>query len=268
MKRPIGVFDSGIGGLTVVKELMRQLPEEDIVYLGDIAHLPYGIKSPSTIIRFTLDNVLFLLKQRVKLIIIACNTASSLALDAMKDHFSIPIVGVIQPGAKRAVSLTKTNCIGVIGTRSTIKSKAYDKQIKKINPDIQVISQACPLFVPLVEEGWLNEPEAVSIAKKYLKALKRKNPKMDTLILGCTHYPLLKPIIRQIFKDKVTLIDSAQQVVRQVSGLLIEQGLIKHNSRRNGKYKFFVTDDPEAFTFQAARFLGYRLSEVRRIVNV
>ena len=154
--KPIGVFDSGLGGLTVVKELKRQMPGEDIIYLGDTAHLPYGTKSAATIIKFTLNNILFLLKQNTKIIVIACNTASSLALDAIRRNFRIPIIGVIQPGAEEAVRVSRTKCVGVIGTRATIKSKAYEKQIKKIDPAVKVISQACPLFVPLVEEGWLS----------------------------------------------------------------------------------------------------------------
>jgi glutamate racemase len=263
--KPIGVFDSGIGGLTVVKELMRQLPGEDIIYLGDTAHLPYGIKSANTIIRFTLDNILFLLKQNVKLIIIACNTASSLALDAIRGHFRVPIIGVIQPGAREAVRLTRTKCIGVIGTRATIKSKAYESQIRKINPAIKVVSQACPMFVPLVEEGWLNQPETITIAKKYLQPLLKRNQRMDTLILGCTHYPLLKPMVRAVLGRRVTLIDSARQVVKGVGKIFWDEGLIKRNSKAKGRYKFYVTDDPEGFAEQARRFLGYRLSRVRMV---
>jgi glutamate racemase len=266
--RPIGVFDSGIGGLTVVRELRRQLPGEDIVYLGDTAHLPYGTKSPSTIIRFTLNNILFLLKQNVKLIIVACNTASSLALDAICGHFRIPIVGVIQPGVKKAVNVTKTKCIGVIGTHATINSKAYDRQIKRVNSKIKVISQACPLFVPLVQEGWFKQSETITIAKRYLKPLIIKSDKMDTLILGCTHYPLLKSVIRRVLGRKIALIDSAQQVVREVREIMHNNQLIKKNSRLNGQYRFYVTDDPDGFAHQAVRFLGHKLSGVRKITDV
>ena len=266
--KPIGVFDSGIGGLTVVKELMRQLPGEDIIYLGDTARLPYGTKSAATIIRFTLDNILFLLKQNTKLIIIACNTASSLALDAIHRHFRIPIIGVIQPGVQEAAKVTRTKCIGVIGTRATIKSKAYESQLKRINPAIKVISQACPLFVPLVEEGWFSQPETVDIAKKYLKPLIKKNHKLDALILGCTHYPLLKPVFRKILGQRIRLIDSAQQVVREVGQILENKVMNKANYRANGKYKFYVTDDPEGFARQAVRFLGHRLSQVKKITDV
>lgn len=266
--KPIGVFDSGIGGLTVVKELMRQLPGEDIVYLGDTAHLPYGTKSADTIIRFTLDNILFLLKQNVKLIIIACNTASSLALGAIRKHFRIPIIGVIQPGAKEAVKITKTKCIGVIGTQATIKSRAYENQIRRIDSKIKVIGRVCPLFVPLVEEGWLNQPATLIIAKSYLKPLKVRNKRIDTLILGCTHYPLLKPVIRKVLGKGIRLVDSAQQVVREVNQVLQREGLAKKNSKGRGRYKFYVTDAPDGFTHQAVRFLGYRLPHIERISNV
>ena len=263
--RPIGVFDSGIGGLTVVKELMRQMPEEDIVYLGDTAHLPYGTKSPSTVIRFTLDNILFLLGQKAKLIIIACNTASSLALDTIAGHFQVPIMGVIQPGAEEAARVSKTRCIGVIGTRATINSKAYQNHLKRIDPLIRVESLACPLFVPLVEEGWLNQAETLAIARKYLGRLRKGNKRIDTLILGCTHYPLLKPVISKVLGGGVRLVDSARQVVRDVGVILREQGLKNSKSRRRNRSRFYVTDDPDEFAKQAVRFLGYRLDCVRKI---
>ena len=248
--------------------MRRQLPGEDIIYLGDTAHLPYGTKSAATIIRFTLDNVLFLLKQKVKLIIIACNTASSLALEAIREHFRVPIIGVIQPGAREAARLTKTGCIGVIGTRATINSKTYGDEIKRIDSTIKVVSQACPLFVPLVEEGWLKQPATITIAKRYLNPLIKKNQRIDTLILGCTHYPLLKPIIKKVLGKGVRLIDSAQQAVREVSKILQNEGLRKSNPRANSSCRFYVTDDPDGFTHQAARFLGYRLSQVKKITNV
>lgn len=265
--KPIGVFDSGIGGLTVVKELMRQLPAEDIVYLGDTAHLPYGAKSAPTIIRLTLRSLLFLLKQKVKLVIIACNTASSLALEQACRRFRIPIIGVIQPGACKAVNLTKTNTVGVIGTRATIKSKDYEKRIKEINPRIRVVSQACPLFVPLVEEGWLRQPEALSIARQYLSKLRRKNINMDTLILGCTHYPLLKPVLRQALGKDIKLVDSAREVVRQAVEI-IDDYCLAAGSKSKGKYSFYVTDDAQSFSRQAMRFLGLRFLKAKQINNV
>lgn len=263
--KPIGVFDSGIGGLTVVKELMQQLPNEDIVYLGDTAHLPYGTKSASTVIKFTLENILFLLKQGVKLIVIACNTASSLALPVIRRHFRIPIIGVIQPGAKEAVYATKTKCVGVIGTAATIKSRAYEIEIRRIDPQIKVISQACPLFVPLVEEGWLNQSVTFSVAREYLAPIKKTH--IDTLILGCTHYPLLKSVIKRILGEGITLIDSAKQVVEEVKAVLYNEGLAKAG-RAEGKHIFYVTDEPEGFAQQAKRFLGKRLSGVKKVENV
>ncbi len=266
--KPIGVFDSGIGGLTVVKELMRQLPGEDIVYLGDTAHLPYGTKSAATIVRFSLDNILFLLKQNVKLIVIACNSASSLALDAIRQHFRIPVIGVIEPGVRQAAKLTRTKYVGVIGTRATIKSKAYENQIKRIDPAIKVISQACPLFVPLVEEGWLNQSATNTIAKRYLDLLSKRNKRMDTLILGCTHYPLLKSTIRRILGNGIKLVDSTQQVVKEVSQILQKEGRANNNPQVSRRHKFYVTDDPDEFAYQAVRFLGYRLPKVKRIINV
>ena len=266
--KSIGVFDSGIGGLTVVKELMRQLPHENIVYLGDTAHVPYGIKSAATITRFTLNNILFLLKQNVKLIVIACNSASSLALREIRDHFSVPIIGVIEPGAREAARATKTNCVGVIGTKATVNSGAYEKEIRKINRAIKVVGKPCPMFVPLVEEGWLNQAETASIAKKYLLPLVKKNRKIDTLILGCTHYPLLKTTIRKVLGKRIRLIDSAQQVVRGVKETLENKGIININSKRKAKHKFYVTDDPEGFAHQAESFLGEELSQVKRISYV
>ncbi|MBL7081456.1 MAG: glutamate racemase [Candidatus Omnitrophica bacterium] len=264
--KAIGVFDSGIGGLTVVKELMRQLPNEDIVYLGDTARLPYGIKSTQTVTRFTLENILFLLKFNIKLIIVACNTASSLALPVIRHYFRIPIIGVITSGVKEAVYATRTKCIGVIGTRSTIKSKAYEKEIKSIDSSVKVISLACPLFVPLVEENWFNTKETEQIADQYLKPFKKT--KVDVLILGCTHYPLLKPVIKKVLGDKVKLIDSARQVVNEVKGILDNEGLRLKNKRK-GKMSFYVTDEPECFRDSAYVFLGrkaanmYHLNPVR-----
>ncbi len=266
--RSIGIFDSGLGGLTVVREFMRQLPKEDLIYLGDTAHLPYGTKSASTITRFTLNNILFLLRQKVKFIVVACNTASSLSLDTIRGYFQIPIIGVIQPGVKEAISLTKTGCIGVIGTPATIKSKAYECQIKKIDPSIRVISKACPLFVPLVEEGWVNHPETITIAKTYLRSLVDSNRRMDVLILGCTHYPLLKSVIKKVLGGAIRLVDSAQQVVREANSILQNEGLINNNRKAKGSYRFYVTDDPAEFTRQAARLLGFRLSHVRKVNNV
>lgn len=253
MSKAIGVFDSGIGGLTVVKELIRQLPYEDIVYFGDTARVPYGIKSKETIIRFSIENILFLLKQDVKLICVACNTVSSVALPVIKNHFRLPIVGVIIPGAREAVYATQNKRIGVIGTPSTIKSKSYENQIKELDSAIKVFSVATPLFVPFAEEGWTEGKLIREVAKTYLKPL--KDTHIDTLILGCTHYPLLKPVIKEVMGGEIALIDSAKQVAIEVKNILDAENLLNEKKRR-GRYKFYVSDNPEWFSKLANRFLG------------
>ncbi|MDD4895068.1 MAG: glutamate racemase [Candidatus Omnitrophica bacterium] len=263
--KPIGVFDSGVGGLTVVKELIRQLPGENIVYFGDTARVPYGIKSKETVIRFSIENILFLLEQDVKLICVACNTVSSVALPIIKSHFRVPIVGVITPGVREAVYATQNKRIGVIGTRGTVKSNAYEKQIKQLDPSMKVVSVACPLFVPFAEEGLLEGGEVLSIARKYLKPLNKFG--VDTVILGCTHYPLLKPVIKKVLGKDVTLIDSAKQVAIEVKRILATEGLL-NTDRKKASHKFYVSDNPEWFTGLAARFLGAPVSGARKINNV
>lgn len=262
--KPIGVFDSGVGGLTVVKELIHQLPGEDIIYFGDTARVPYGIKSKETVIRFSIENILFLLKQDVKLICVACNTVSSLALPVIKHHFKVPIVGVIGPGVREAVYATQNKRIGVIGTRGTIKSRAYEDEIKHLDPGIRVTAVACPLFVPFVEEGWLGGNAVLEVARTYLKPLKEN--KVDTVILGCTHYPLLKPVIRKVLGEQVKLIDSAKQVAIEVKKILTADGMFCNG--RSGKHKFFVSDNPEWFNGLAKRFLGQNIKDARKVNNV
>jgi len=262
--KAIGVFDSGVGGLTVVKELIRQLPGEDIIYFGDTARVPYGIKSKETVIRFSIENILFLLKQDVKLICVACNTVSSVALPVIKNHFRVPIVGVITPGAREAVYATKNKRIGVIGTRSTIKSRTYEKEIKQLAPSVKVLAVACPLFVPLVEEGWRKEKVVQDVAKVYLKPL--KDARVDTVILGCTHYPLLKPVLKQILGEQTRLIDSAKQVAMEVKEILAQEGML--NKGRRAKHKFYVSDNPEGFRELAKRFLGKPVHNVVRVNNI
>lgn len=259
---PIGVFDSGVGGLTVVKELIRQLPGEDIVYFGDTARVPYGIKSKETVIRFSIENILFLLKQDVKLICVACNTVSSFALPVIKHHFKVPIVGVITPGIREAVYATRNNRIGVIGTKGTIKSRSYELEIKQIKPKAKVTAVACPLFVPFAEEGWLSGRVVLEVAKAYLKPL--KHARVDTIILGCTHYPLLKPIIRKVMGGNVILIDSAQQVAVEVKKILTQEGLLSKNGK--GKHKFYVSDNPEWFSELAKRFLGVQVKGIKQCI--
>lgn len=265
MDKPIGIFDSGIGGLTVVKEIIRLLPHENLVYFGDTARVPYGIKSRETIIKFSLENTLFLLRRDVKMIVVACNTSSSLALPVIRKHFKIPILGVIMPGAKEAVYATKKGKIGVIGTRATINSRAYEEEIKRLDAGIRVFSQACPMFVPIVEEGWMNDGIATKVAEKYLLPLKGKG--IDTLILGCTHYPLLKKRIQALMGCGVRLIDSAQQVATEVKQVLTQEGLLK-KSRRPASREYFVSDEVAIFADVAKRFLGSALKRVRKSSHV
>lgn len=261
MKKAIGVFDSGVGGLTVVKELIKQLPSEDIIYFGDTARVPYGIKSKETVIRFSIENILFLLKQNVKLICVACNTVSSVALPVIKNHFKIPIMGVLGPGVKEAVYASRNKRIGVIGTRGTIKSQAYEREIKQLDPEASVISVACPLFVPFAEEGFTDGRVVLEVARGYLKPL--KEAKVDTVILGCTHYPLLKHVIKEVMGSKITLIDSAKQVAIEVKNILSSEGSL--NKRHLGKYKLYVSDNAEWFSGLAKRFLGQNIKEVKKV---
>ncbi|MFA5092889.1 MAG: glutamate racemase [Candidatus Omnitrophota bacterium] len=257
----IGIFDSGVGGLTVAKEIIRQLPNENIVYFGDTARVPYGIKSRQTVIRFSIENILFLLKQDVKLICVACNTASSFALPVIKNHFRAPIIGVITPGVREAVYASQNKRIGVIGTKGTVKSRTYENEIKLLDPKAKVTAVACPLFVPFVEEGWLTGEVVLSVARTYLKPL--KDAKVDTVILGCTHYPLLKPVIQEVLGKNVTLIDSAKQVAFEIKKILASEDMI--NRGKGGKHKFYVSDNPEWFSSLAQRFMGRKLSNVKKV---
>jgi glutamate racemase len=258
----IGVFDSGLGGLTVMKALMRVLPTEHIVYLGDTARVPYGTKSKEAIIRFSKENVTELLKHNVKIIVVACNSSASHALDILQKEFPLPVIGVIGPGVRKAVSLTKNKKIGVIATQATINSSAYNDKIQESAAGIRVTSQACPLFVPLVEEGWFNGPVTKSVAETYLKNIQKAG--VDTLILGCTHYPLLKTVLTKVLGRTVKLIDSAQEVSREVKRVLEEANLTRRG-KSQPSYKFLVSDQPQHFQRLAKRFLGYNIHHVERI---
>jgi glutamate racemase len=262
---PIGIFDSGVGGLTVVKQLAVEMPGEDIVYFGDTAHVPYGTKSASTIQKFSIQNVLFLLKRNVKLIIIACNTSSAIVLPFLSEHFSIPIIGVIKPGAKAAVRSTRNGRIGVIGTSATILSGAYDKEIRSLNSGIKVYSGSCPLFVPLAEEGWANDGIVDIAARRYLAVFKGR--KIDTLIMGCTHYPLLRSSIRRVMGKDVRLIDSAEETAKEAKNLLEECGL-KSGAKSKGGSRFYVSDAPDKFRAVAKRFLGKDARTIERVDDV
>ena len=261
-RQPIGMFDSGIGGLTVVKALMEDLPSESIVYFGDTARVPYGTKSKQTIVKFSLENVEFLLRYGVKCIVIACNTSSSWALPTLRKYFKVPIIGVIRPGALAAVRATRNKRVGVIGTNATIRSGAYEAAIHRIDPMIKVFSQRCPLFVPLVEEGWLNGDICRVVADRYLGPLKHQD--IDTLILGCTHYPLLAQTIQRSLGRGVTLVDSAKQTASEVRSVLAAADALRDHAVRP-RHRFFVTDEPEQFNRLSERFLGRVVNSVERV---
>jgi len=260
--RPIGVFDSGLGGLTVANAIKEKLPNENIVYLGDTARVPYGNKSTLLVTGYATQITNFLLGENAKLIVVACNTASALALPALQSEFLVPILGVIIPGSQAAVHATRNKHVGVIGTTATINSNAYTQALREIESSIQITAQACPLFVPLVEEGWLNGPVPLEITASYLKSINVAN--VDTLILGCTHYPLLKPMIQDIVNDNTVLIDSAETVAEEVTTILLEKK-ISANSSNKGLLKCFVTDSPIQFESIAERFLGYSLNNVQTV---
>ncbi len=253
-KQPVGIFDSGVGGLTLVKEFFRQLPNEEIIYFGDTARVPYGTKSKETVTRFATEIVNFLLKKKVKLIVVACNTASAYALDELKNKIKkIPIIGVIEPGTKSALEKTSTGRVGLIGTEGTIRSKTYERTFKKLNSEIKLYSHPCPLFVPLVEEGWFTKEVTYRIAQEYLSPLKKE--KIDVLLLGCTHYPLLKKVIQETIGKNVTLIDSASETVKEVKRILTEKRLFRTN-KFLPRHKFYVSDAPEKFQLLSKHFLG------------
>ena len=257
---PIGVFDSGVGGLTVVKEIIRQLPQEDIIYFGDTAHLPYGPKSPETIKRLVRDHIRFLLKKKAKTIILACHTASAFTLEEIREDNPVPIIGVIGPGAEEALRVTKNKRIGVIGTYGTIRSKAYTKTLKRLEPEVFVIEKPCPLFVPLAEEGWVKKEATRLIIREYLEPLKEEE--IDTLILGCTHYPLLKEEIARA-TGGIYLVDSARATVIQVKKILEEKNLLAREGV--SKRSFFVSDAPERFARLGRIFLGKEIEKVERV---
>ncbi len=261
-KQPIGIFDSGIGGLTVLKEIGAILPSEDIIYFGDTARVPYGNKSKTTIVNFSQKNTKFLLQKKAKIIVVACNTSSALSLDHLKKYTNIPVIGVINAGIRKSLEMTLNNRIGIIGTRSTIDSKAYETIISKISPKVKVYSKSCPLFVPLVEEGLLSGEITKKIVKLYLTELRSK--KIDTLILGCTHYPLLKKEISSFLKN-IQIVDSAKEVAFSVRKILIKNNLLNSSKKKN-KISFYVSDDPNKFTKLADFFLNKKISASKTAV--
>ncbi|MDR1417639.1 MAG: glutamate racemase [Endomicrobium sp.] len=257
---PIGIFDSGFGGLTVMSAIHKGLPCENLIYFGDTAHIPYGAKSQNIVIKFSTEIASFLVKQQVKLIVIACNTATAFALPFLQKKFNVPIIGVIKPGAKAAVFASKNKKIGVIGTEGTINSKSYTKEINKF-AKIKLHQQACPLFVPIVEEGLINSNFTNEIVQKYIQPL--LNKKIDTLVLGCTHYTLLKEVIKKNIKEGITLIDSTQIISQEVKNILEEKKLLASKSKPN--LKFYVSDNPLKFKKIGSRFFGKKITNIKKI---
>lgn len=256
--RPIGVFDSGLGGLSAIKELIRVLPDESIVYFGDTGRVPYGGRSAETIIKYAEQDENFLLSNNVKIIIAACGTVSSVAYST-GTNLPVPFIEVVTPASEAAVNATKNGKIGIIGTAATIRSDSYSKKIRMINSDVEIYSAPCPLFVPLVEAGWIgcNDTVTTETAKRYLLPLKEKG--IDTLVLGCTHYPAIKNIISDIMGDRVTLINVGEQAVKKAVSLLTDSDML--SDKKNGSRKFFVSDHSESFSEIASILLGSDISD-------
>ena len=257
-KQPIGVFDSGLGGLTILKALRRTLPYEDLIYFGDTANVPYGSKSKTAVTRFSLAIARFLQEQNAKLIVVACNTASAFALPQLQKQISVPVIGVIEPGAAKAAQSTQNNKVAVLGTQGTIKSKAYEHALAKSSPAIKVTGQACPLFVPLVEENWGKKPAAELIAREYLKGVEKSGA--DTVILGCTHYPVIKNKISKKLGKKVQLVDSAEVLAEEVQTRLTATHQL--NLKGRGGLKIYASDAPVRFKRLAKHILGRELKQV------
>lgn len=253
---PIGIFDSGLGGLTVARAIYERLPGESTIYFGDTARVPYGPKSPDTVRRYSLEILHWLVEQGVKVVVVACNTSTAHALPALRDQSPVPVIGVIEPGARAAVAATRGGPVGVIGTAGTIASNAYLRAIRALAPAVAVEQVACPLFVPLVEEGWFEHPATALVAEEYLRPLVARQ--IDALVLGCTHYPLLKPLLAQVMGDGVRLIDSADETARAVAATLEERKLAALPGAAV-THRFVVSDDAPRFQLVGARFIGARL---------
>lgn len=262
---PVGIFDSGVGGLTVAREVMRQIPDERFVYFGDTARVPYGSKSKDTIIRYSRQIIRFLRTKNVKAIVIACNTASALALETVREESDIPVIGVLEPGARVAVEATKNKKIGVIGTEGTIRSGMYADFICRLDSAVSVFGQPCPLLVPLVEEGWLDDPITREVACRYVEGLKRFG--IDTLIMGCTHYPLLRSTMRRIMGEGVTLVNPAYETAIELKRLLGEERLLNDGKREPGEaqYEFYVSDLADKFKEFANFILPYDVETTKQI---
>ena len=262
---PIGVFDSGVGGLTVAREIMRQIPNEKIIYFGDTARVPYGNKSRKTVTRFSQQIVRFLRTFQVKTIVVACNTASAYAMEALEQDIDIPIIGVVKPGARAAVSATGNGRIGVIATEATIGSQIYTKYIQELNQNISIYGKACPLFVPLVEEGLWEDPVTDEIARRYLTEL--IDIDIDTLILGCTHYPLIRSTLGKIMGERVTLVNPAYETARELRELLIRHGLLREEPPALGsnRYQFYISDKADKFVHFANSIIKYGILSAKTV---
>ncbi|MDR0879564.1 MAG: glutamate racemase [Clostridioides sp.] len=260
--KPIGVFDSGLGGLTVLKEITRILPNENIVYFGDTARVPYGPRSKETVIEYTFQAINFMLEKGVKAIVIACNTATARSLTEAQVNYDIPIIGVVEAGARTAAYTTKNNIVGVIGTEGTIRSKAYEKEIGKINKDIRIVDKACPLFVPIAEEGWANTDVARLTAKEYLRELKAEG--IDCLVLGCTHYPILKKTIGEEVGMEIILVNPAKETAMDLKEILVDQDML-NDGQSQPEYEYFVSDIPEKFSAIANEFLKKDIDGAQKI---
>jgi glutamate racemase len=259
---PIGIFDSGLGGLTVAREIMAQLPGESIIYFGDTARVPYGPKSPDTVVRYSREITAWLIEEGVKVVVVACNTATAHALTELQSDFALPVIGVVEPGARAAARVTRSGQIGVIGTAGTIASGAYERAIRAAREDASVMASACPLFVPLVEEGWLDDEATHLIAHRYLDPISEAN--VDTLVLGCTHYPLLKPLISETMGERVRLIDSAEETAAETCRILTEMGLAA-DPASTPTHRFVASDAPDHFLRQGQRFLGEAIERVEKL---
>ncbi len=257
----IGIFDSGVGGLTVMHRVMEALPAENLIYLGDTGRYPYGNKSAETVTRYAIENAEFLLARKVKMLVVACNTMSAVALDSLRKRVDVPVIGVIEPGARAAVDRTRNRRVGVIGTETTIASGLYTRALRALAPDLEIFTRACPLFVPLAEEGWTDNEIARATVAAYLESIKASG--IDTLILGCTHYPLLKKAIARFLGRRVRLVDSAEETAREVSDKLAGMGLRRKSGK--GSTSFFVTDVPDRFVKVGRSFLGERVESAVRI---
>jgi glutamate racemase len=262
MKEPIGVFDSGFGGLTVLNSLIKNLPNENYIYFGDTARSPYGPRKADDIVRFVEEIIEFMLTYDTKLLVIACNTSSAIALEKVKKKFKVPIIGVIDSGVKSLAKFAPKSIVGVIGTEGTIKSKAYQKEIKKYNPKLKIIAKACPLFVPIVEEGLVNHDIAKVTAHYYLDELVEKN--IESLVLGCTHYPLLKNTISQVVGKKINIVDASMHIHEEVKDVLAKLK-IENKESKNPFRKYFVSSDPEKFKMIANKVFGCKVEKVKEV---